>query len=428
MTGGCGNSYEEFYVQATKEPSEPVRTARVFEYEDDLQEISTMLLPDPLVTLDGKTVVSVEDWRGIRRPEILELFRKHVYGRSPGREAQIRFEVFDEDRAALGGKAERRQVAIHIASGAKRVRVELLVFLPGTARTRPAPVFVLLNFGGNHTVHTDPAIALPKSHVRKEYSPPEKFRGTELSGYPIEQIIARGYGIATAYCGDIDPDYHDGFKNGVHPLFDPPHERPKDAWGAVGAWAWGLSRIMDYLETDDRIDSSRVSVLGHSRLGKTALWAGAQDERFAMVISNESGCTGAALARRRKGETVKAINDNFPHWFCENYKRYNDKEDELPVDQHMLIALMAPRPVYVASATKDSWADPNGEFLACVHAGPVYGLFGLPGLAAEETPDADSPLQDGHIGYHIRTGEHGLTEYDWKCFMDFADKHGQGGS
>ena len=226
-----------------------------------------MLLPDPLVTLDGKTVGSVEDWRGIRRPEILELFRKHVYGRSPGREAQIRFEVFDEDRAALGGEAERRQVAIHIASGAKRVRVELLVFLPKTIGKKPVPVFVLLNFGGNHTVHTAPAIALPKSHVRKEYSPPEKFRGTELSGYPIEQIIARGYGIATAYCGDIDPDYHDGFKNGVHPLFDPPHERPKDAWGAVGAWAWGLSRIMDYLETDDRIDSSRVSVLGHSRLG-----------------------------------------------------------------------------------------------------------------------------------------------------------------
>lgn len=385
-----------------------------------------LMLPDPLKTTAGIPVESSQAWLQGRREEILELFRKHIYGRTPEPEEKLSFDVFDEDFHALEGKAVRRQIAIKAAVGKKELCIDLLIFLPSEARTRPVPLFSLLNFCGNHSVHGDPSIALPKSYLNPDLLPAENHRGTRASRFPIERILARGYGIATAYHGDIAPDIHDNFRNGVHSLFDLPGSRPVDAWGAVGAWAWGLSRIMDYLETDKQIDHSKVTVAGHSRLGKTALWAGAQDERFALVISNDSGCTGAAISRGKQGETIKAINDLFPHWFCENYKNYNDREHELPIDQHMLLTLIAPRPVYVASATQDWWSDPKAEFESCVHAEPVYRLFGLKGLKTAEMPDPERPLLEGHIGYHIRTGEHDLTGYDWNCFMDFADMHLKG--
>ncbi len=385
-------------------------------------------LPDPLADISGRKITTPEDWQNARRAEVLELFREHVYGRPPAEQAELSFDVFEETPDALNGTAIRRQVAITIATAKGSLRVDVLLYLPTSAEHHPVPVMALLNFGGNHTVNADTAIAVPQDFQSKlrdgaTQTDPEESRGKKESNYPVRQIIKRGYGLATAYYGDIDPDFHDGFRNGIHPLFDPPGERPPSAWGAVGAWAWGLSRIMDYLETDRLVDSGRVAALGHSRLGKTALWAGAQDERFGIVISNDSGCTGAAIARQKEGETVSAINASFPHWFCENYKAYNDREDELPLDQHMLISLIAPRPVYVASATEDHWACPKNEFLAAVHAEPVYRLFGLAGLGTETMPPPDTPINQGHIAYHLRTGEHALTTYDWGCYMDFADRH-----
>jgi hypothetical protein len=365
-------------------------------------EMPAYTLPDPLRAADGRVIASADEWRTLRRPEVLELFRKHVYGRVPVTPHETRFKVVRQDPHALDGAATLKQVEVTITRGDASLPIRVSLFVPNRA-PKPAPAFLLICNRGVENID------------------PTRERKSEF--WPVEEAIARGYAMAAFHNADVDPDRHDGFKDGIHGLLDGATRAP-DAWGTIAAWAWGASRVMDYLVADPDVARDKIAVIGHSRGGKTALWAGAEDERFALVISNDSGCTGAALSRRRFAgkEQVARINTSFPHWFCENYKGYNDREDALPVDQHMLIALIAPRAVAVGSAEEDLWADPRGEFLSAVHAAPVYRLFGRQALGTTTMPGVGEPLHGDGAHYHIREGRHNLTLADWQSYMDFADK------
>jgi hypothetical protein len=411
----------------------PPRPRPAPEANYDESKIPPYTLPNPLVCEDGTPVTTAEMWRDKRRPELVRLFEEHVYGRMP----EVRtpsWQVVSERDDALDGLASRTEFDVFFRPDRTGPSMRVLVFLPKSST--PVPVFLALNFRGNQAVHPDPEISLNTNWRRpsqdgtvQNHRATEASRGTASSRWPVEMILKRGYGLATAYYGDIDPDFDDNFRNGIHPLFAKPGQAAPDpdAWGSIAAWAYGLRCGLDYLESDSRIDASKVAVLGHSRLGKTALWAGAIDERFAIVISNNSGCGGAALSRRAFGETVHRINHAFPHWFCDNFNRSNSNENACPVDQHELIALVAPRPVYVASAVEDRWADPKGEFESAVHADPVYRLLGTDGFGGKapptELPAVNEPLASGTIGYHLRAGKHDVTEYDWRQYLDFADRH-----
>ncbi|HNX35101.1 MAG TPA: acetylxylan esterase [Kiritimatiellia bacterium] len=363
-------------------------------------------IPDVLKTADGKPVTTPSAWESVRRPEVLELFKTHVFGRNPvGRPYTLRFEQIEPDKEMVDGKALRKRVNIRYSGPGGEGGIALTAFIPKTGT--PAPAFVLIcNRSSAKNIDPD----------RLEKNP----------FFPVEELVARGYAALAFHNGDVDPDDFDGFTNGVHGVFQPdPKARTADSWGTIAAWAWGASRVMDWIETQLAIDRTRVGVVGHSRGGKTALWCGANDTRFALTISNNSGCGGAKLNRMDlpKSEHIARINKVFPHWFCDNFKKYGDNEDALPVDQHMLIALIAPRLAYVASASLDDWAGQPGEFRSCVLASPVWQLYGLKGLVGDTFPAPDSPLQEGRIGYHLRTGKHDLSLYDWQRYMDFADKH-----
>lgn len=394
---------------------------------DDEANVPEYKLPDVLTRFNGGKVKSAKVWFNKQRPEILKKFTDEVYGKVPGALEINDVKVWETSGDAINGLAIRKQLSLFFKKNDLILEVSVLMYLPKSQQK--VPVFLAYNFSGNHAVYNDPNIRLTESWVNNDPSVgiinnqvTEQSRATASNRWPVEEIIKAGYGLVTVYYGDVDPDKND-FSDGIESFFYQANQtRPKyDEWGSIAAWSWGLSRVMDYLEKDEQVDSKKVAVLGHSRLGKTALWAGATDQRFAIVISNESGCGGAALSKRKFGETVQIINTSFPHWFCGNFLKYNDNEADLPVDQHMLLALIAPRPLYVASAEGDKWADPRGEFLSAKYASAVYELLGLEGLPAKEMPEVNHPVM-GTIGYHIRSGKHDLTLYDWQQYLKFADK------
>lgn len=405
----------------------------------DESRVPSFALPDPLISESGESISDPKAWNESRRSEILELFEDHVYGVMP-EAIPVVAKVISRNDSAVGGLAIRREIDLTLGTGSDATVLSLVIYTPvseaKSESSASTPCFLGLNFAGNHSIDADPSIQISTAWMRPKKNgttdgnrATEAGRGTAAKRWDLRQILQRGYGLVTLYYGDIDPDFDDGFKNGIHRQLAEHQQRiaPERRGGSITAWAYGLSRVMDYLERDRLVDADRIAVVGHSRLGKAALWAGANDSRFAMVISNNSGCGGAALSRRAFGETIARINQSFPHWFNDKFNEYNGNESACPVDQHQLIALIAPRPVYVASATKDRWADPRGEFLACVHADPVYRLLGnngMGGLAPPRTmPAPETPLLDGTIGYHLRTGKHDVTPYDWSRYIDFADRH-----
>ena len=368
-----------------------------FNYYED--KVPNYTLPVILTSKDGLEIASSDLWNKIRRPEILELFRKNIFGRVPDTKYSETFKLLSLDSSVLEGTATQKEILISIESGGKLLSFNLTLFTPNNVK-QPVPSFLLIDpwFSESNT---------PRWKQKGNY-------------WPVEEALARGYGMAIFDASQLDPDNFDNFKNGIHAILDK-NPRPDDAWGTLAAWAWGASRCMDYLVTDRNVAADKIAVVGHSRAGKTALWAGAEDTRFAMVISNESGAGGAALARRRFGETVARLNSSFPHWFCTNYNKYSNNEIALPVDMHMLLALIAPRALYIDCADEDLWGDPHGSYISLYNAVPVFKLLGWNSSIPESMPPLNKQVISGRVGFHIRDGVHNMLLKDWSWFMDFTD-------
>lgn len=383
-------------------------------------------LPDPLVLAGGQRVADAKTWTARRRPEILRLFEDNEYGRAPGRPAGMTFDVFDRGTPAMDGKAVRKQITIYFTADQEGPKEDLVLYLPANA-TGPVPILFAINFSPNAAIFDDPGVRLGEMWGRDKKKVPAQ-RGMGLGRLKIDDLLAKGFGVAGLYYGDIDPDFLGGVPLGIRASrLKPGQSEPApDEWGAISAWAWGMSRAMDYFETDKAVDAKRVAIYGVSRLGKTVMWAGARDDRFAMVIASCSGEGGAALSRRNYGETIAHLTapTRYPYQFAGNYARFARDVNALPVDAHMLIALIAPRPVFLQTGDGDGWSDPKGEFLAAVAADPVYRLLGKTGLGTAEMPAAGQMVGDT-IGYRMHAGGHGTMPGDWPYFIAFLEKHFQ---
>jgi hypothetical protein len=411
-------------AQADKPPAAVVAGIPV---NYDEARVGTYTLPDPLVLADGKPVRDAKTWNEKRRGEIVRLFEENQYGRSPGRPAAMSFDVFDKGTPALEGKAIRRQITIYFSADKPGPKMDLLVYVPANA-AGPVPVLLNIGFSANSSTVNDPGVKAGEVWGRDKKKVPAG-QGMNFGRVDVARLLDAGFGFATVYYGDIDPDFLGGVPLGVRALYLKPGQTgpAPDEWGAIAAWAWGLSRAMDYLETDKGVDATRVAIMGVSRLGKTVMWAGAHDPRIALVIASCSGEGGAALSRRNYGETIAHLTEasRFPYQFAGNYAKFASQVDKLPVDAHMLVALIAPRPVLLQTGDKDFWSDPKGEFLAAVAAGPVYRLLGKRGLDTDQMPPAGVPILHT-IGYFMHAGGHGTIPSDWDQFLAFMQMHLQG--
>ncbi len=367
----------------------------------DESKVPAYTLPNVLKSSAGEPLKNANSWETKRRPEILKLFENNVYGQMPRDLDSTKFDVNMSADKVLKNKAALKEVTISTWKNGRHVQIHLTLLVPDK-RKGPVPTFLLIN-------NRDKSLTDPR-------------RDSSSSFWPAEMMIDSGYGIAALHVGDASPDNPDEYQNGVLQLY-PNQLGAGNGMKAIGAWAWAAMTAMDYFESDPDVDSKKVVLVGHSRGGKAALWAGAQDQRFAIVIANCSGNTGAAISRRKFGETIKAINTRFPYWFADNYKKYNDNEVALPVDQHMLIALIAPRPVYTTNATKDLWADPTGSYLSISEAAKVYNLYRKKSTLSAAPPAVNKPIINSIIGYHIRDGVHDMTSFDWQQFARFARYH-----
>jgi len=404
------------YSQPDRPPASVVAGIPV-NYDEAL--VGNYTLPDPLTLVNGKPVRDAKTWNEKRRPEIVHLFEENQYGRSPGRPTAMSFDVFEEGTPAFDGKAIRRQVTVRFSADKAGPKMDMLIYLPA-AGSKPVPLLLNLSFSANSNTVNDPSVK--EGEVwgpDKKKIPASKSRS--FGKIDVGRLLDAGLGFATIYYGDIDPDFAGGLPYGVRALYPQP---AANEWGTIAAWAWGLSRAMDYLETDSAVDAKRITILGVSRLGKTVLWAGAHDQRFAAVIASCSGEGGAALSRRNYGETIAHLTapTRYPYQFCANYGKFAGHVDQFPVDAHMLVTLMAPRPVLLQTGDKDLWSDPKGEFLAAVAAGPVYRLLGKQGLETDQMPPAGTPILHT-IGYYMHAGGHGTIPSDWDQYLKFLQSN-----
>lgn len=398
-----------------------------FETNYEESEVPKFSIPDPLTTFAGEKITTSDDWIEKRRPELLEFFENKVYGKVPDDLDNVSFKLLEENENALNGKARRKQIEVTLKKNEKSISFTILIYLP--KKTLASPIFLGYNFFGNHSITPDSNVIISNTWAMNseamcisEHRLTETSRGKRAHRWAIEKIIDGGFGLATIYYGEIDPDKNDLMDGLQHLFYEQGQERPENnEWGSLAAWAFGYSKALDYFEQDKDVDANKVIVFGHSRLGKAALWAGANDQRFAGVISNDSGCGGAALSKRRFGETINVINTSSPHWFSRNFKRYNNNEEALLVDQHQLLTLIAPRLIYVASAQEDQWADPKGEFLSAYHASSVYALFKKEGITVNQMPEVHTPIHKS-VAYHIREGKHDVTDYDWEQYIKWASE------